>query len=295
MKTCPPALAAHLAQDTTTVAILWKVKRVDGTLLGFSTHDEDLVFNDGADAVAYQAATGFTNTAAKNHSDLSVDNLEVTAFLTADVITEADVRAHLYDGATIAIYLVNWADLSMGAMILRSGNFGILKMVNGLYTAELMGLSNKLKTELGDLYGPVCRATFGSGLNGIDMSSHWKCLFDVTTVRHAGSVGAANDDARTVIPSAGLPGAAGDYNDGVITFTSGALNGQSFEIKTWDETIFELLLPMPSPPAAGDTFTAEQGCDHLFQGGCKKYNNTINFRGEPGMPGMDEVLGTPTS
>ena len=44
MKTCSTALAAHLAQGQTTLAYLWKVKRIDGTILGFTSHDVDIVF-----------------------------------------------------------------------------------------------------------------------------------------------------------------------------------------------------------------------------------------------------------
>jgi hypothetical protein len=172
--------------------------------LGFTTHDQDIIYPPGAGAVTYQAETGMTNSASKSGSDLSTDNLEVTAFLESDSITEADILAGKYDNSDVEVRLVNWADLSMGDVLLRKGTVGVVKMKNGIFTAELLGLTHRLTAQIGSSYGPICRATFGSGLNGIDMTSHYKCLFDVTTIRQNASVTAVLDH-HTIMPSALSP------------------------------------------------------------------------------------------
>ena len=41
MKSASTAMKAHLAQGQTTLAYLWKLRRVDGTILGFTTHDPE--------------------------------------------------------------------------------------------------------------------------------------------------------------------------------------------------------------------------------------------------------------
>jgi uncharacterized phage protein (TIGR02218 family) len=298
MKTASTALETHLALGQTTLAFLWKVKRVDGTILGFTTHDVDIVYDagDGDGSVTYLARTGFTNTAVSGKSDLSVDNLEVTAFLDSEAITENDIRNQLYDDATIAILLVNWADLTMGHMIWRTGTLGHVKMRNGLATTEIRGLTSKLTTVIGDTFGPVCRAIFGSGLNGIDMNSKYLCKVDVVALRQTGSV-ASSADAWSLVPNAGLTGAAGYFDDGIIKFTSGQMNGLSFEIKTWDGTTLELFAPLPEGKvlAPGDTFQIEPGCKHDTNDCQNKFSNIVNFRGEPFIPGMDQVLYTPNA
>ena len=55
MKTASPALLAHMAQGTTTIAWCWKVTRTDGEVFGFTSVDRDLTI----DGVTYAAATGF--------------------------------------------------------------------------------------------------------------------------------------------------------------------------------------------------------------------------------------------
>lgn len=306
MKTISDALKAHLSGNPTTLAWIWEVVRTDGTVMGFTTHDKDIPYDagDGNGTVTYYARTGFGNTASKGGSDLSIDNLEVTAFLDSDSIKESDLRAGVYDDAVISIRIVNWSDLTQGHLTVRVGTLGIVKMQNGMATAEIRGLTYKLGTVIGSLYGPICRAQFGSGLNGIDMNSQWLCMVDVTTYAQNGSVNTAAD-ALTILPTTGLlqvgsatPSAAapaGWFDDGILTFTSGVLNGFKFEIRTWDATTLKLYLPMPAPPAHGDTFSIEPGCNHTVFDCNNKFANIVNFRGEPQMPGMDAILDYPNA
>ena len=285
------------------------MKRLDGTILGFTTHDQNIVYDAGADpvpdadgAITYEAFTGFTPSASAGKSDLAVDNIEFTGFFESESIVEEDIRAGLFDGASISVRIVNWADLTMLSVLLRSGTLGVVKMQNGKFTAEIRGLSYKLTTVLGSLYGPVCRAVFGSGLNGIDLNSQWLCKIDVTLYRQNGSVASAAD-ATHITPNAGLlqvgsatptdPAPAGWFDDGYIKFTSGVLNGFGFEIKSWDGTTLWLYYPMPFPPAASDTFSIEPGCNHTIFDCLNKYNNVVNFRGEPAIPGEDQILNYP--
>ena len=161
MKTVSSALQAHLAGPDTTLAYIWQVRRADGVIMGFTTHDQDILYDagNGDGVVTYQGFTGMTNTAAEGHSDLAVDALETTGFLDSDSITETDIRGGVYDNAEIIVRLVNWADLTMGHMIVRQGYTGNVKMKNGMFTAELRGLAQKLTTVVGSTYGEIAAPT----------------------------------------------------------------------------------------------------------------------------------------
>jgi len=84
-------------------------------------------------------------------------------------------------------------------------------------------------------------------------------------------------------------------NQGTITFTSGVLNGQSFQVDTSDSGHSYIAGALPSAPKAGDTFTAYPGCDHTsgldtngneISGnvGCASFNNLQHFGGCPRVP-----------
>jgi uncharacterized phage protein (TIGR02218 family) len=67
------------------------------------------------------------------------------------------------------------------------------------------------------------------------------------------------------------------------------------EVKQFAPGIVTLALPMEFPIVAGDTYTITAGCDKQF-GTCKaRYNNVVNFRGEPYIPGIDTVIKPQTS
>lgn len=305
MKAISAALASHFGQDTTTIATLWKVKRQDGTLMGFTDHDQDITYNDGTNNVTYFAATGFTPSATESAADLGVDNLEVTAFLDSSAITEADIRAGLYNFADIEIRMVNWADLSMGEMKVRAGTLGQVVTQNGQFNAEIRGRAFSLTVAIGETFGQICRAELGDAL----------CKVDLSFMIQNGTVNTAAD-SQHFNPSTGLKmigtstptlaAPSGWFNDGVLTWTSGLNNTFKMEVSTWDGTTIGLFEPMPYTIQPGDTFTIEPGCNKgtdcnskfigvKLQDGSTtdSSGNIINKRSEDFIPGQDSILQYP--
>ena len=47
---------------------------------------------------------------------------------------------------------------------------------------------------------------------------------------------------------------------------------------------------LPYKIEVGDNFNITAGCDKQFSTCCNKFNNAINFRGEPHLPGTDILL-----
>lgn len=89
---------------------------------------------------------------------------------------------------------------------------------------------------------------------------------------------------------------ASTYVGGTVRFKAGRNSGKVMEIVAYDNTTDEVTLftNLPYPIEVGDTFTIAQGCDKRFAT-CKVYNNVVNFRGEPYVPGQDEFLSYPDS
>jgi uncharacterized phage protein (TIGR02218 family) len=86
--------------------------------------------------------------------------------------------------------------------------------------------------------------------------------------------------------------AAGYFSSGEVVWITGANAGRHMEIKEFSNKQFTLVLPMPNTIAVGDTFNAIAGCDKTFNTCFAKFNNAVNFRGEPHVPGMDKLLAT---
>ena len=157
MRSISSALAAHLAGDVVTLATLWKIVRTDGVIFGFTDHDQDITVG----GQTYQSTGGHTSSAIVWSADLSNSNQEVTAVFDSSSITPGDVMAGLWDYASVTLYLVNYADLTMGTLPLTTGLLGEVTLKRGQYVAELRGLAQLLDQEIGQIYSATCRAKLG--------------------------------------------------------------------------------------------------------------------------------------
>jgi uncharacterized phage protein (TIGR02218 family) len=211
MKSISEELQQHLAGEVTALATCWKLTRRDALVLGFTDHDQDIVF----ESIIYKAATGFTPGAVQNTSSLNVDNLDVEGVLSATSITENDVLAGKYDFAEIEIFQVNYKDLTQGSLKLRRGWLGEVSLQKQQFVAEVRGLTQRLSQTIGELYSPACRASFGDNRCKINLTSH-TVNGSVTT---AISPQEFKDNARMET--------SGIFNFSTIAFTSGANNGIS--------------------------------------------------------------------
>ena len=276
MKTIPSALLAHLGSEVTTLATCWKLTRRDGTVFGFTDHDQPIAVS----GVIYAASTGFTPTAIASSSALNVDNLDVEGMLDAGAITETDLLAGIYDYAAIEIFEVNYIAPDSGTLPLKSGWLGEVTCHEGRFVAEVRGLTQRLSQRVGELYSPACRAALGDSRCKVDMTSR-----TVTgTLTAVTSQSIVKDSARTE--------ESGRYNFGTLSFSSGPNRGISMEVRNFTSGVFTLVLPLPFLPVAGDLYRITEGCDKTFRTCSTRFGNAINFRGEPHVPGMDRMLET---
>lgn len=276
MKSASTALAAHLAGEVTTLATCWRLERADGWVRGFTDHDRELV----VDGLTYVASTGFLPSAIKTASDLSVDNLDVDGFLDDAALRAEDLIAGLFDGARIEVFIVNWADLGQGRLLLRKGFLGEIKRADQRFSAEIRGLSNRLQQTAGKLYSRLCRVDLGSSECGVALGPRTD-TYAVTQV-------IAADTVRIVTARA-----TGFFTFGKATFTTGANAGAVNEVLLHDGQTVRLFVPMPRPIVVGDQIVLVAGCDKAPETCNAKFANILNFRGEPHIPGNDKVFSYP--
>ena len=72
--------------------------------------------------------------------------------------------------------------------------------------------------------------------------------------------------------------------NGTIIFYTGELAGKSWEIRKSTTNVIHTFLPFFIKPAEDDWFEIMPGCDHSpGPAGCGRYDNILNYRGEPFM------------
>ena len=269
------------------MATCWRVERTDGRVFGFTSLDQDIVF----EGVRYRAETGINPSAISTKSGLQVDNLEAGGFLDSSAITEDDLRAGVWDHAELRVFAVNWRDLAAGALKLRRGWLGQVVLKDQQYSVEVRGLMAALNAPTGESVTPACAVALGSARCGADLT-------DYTTT---GAVTSVSSDRvfDTDLPGAtvrltptttGNPPAA-YFEGGVITWTTGANAGLSMDVRAYAVTgEVGLQLPMTRAIESGDEFTAVSGCDKSRDTCIAKFGNLVNFRGFPDLPGIDRIM-----
>ena len=286
MKAVSPELAAHLEGDVLTLATCWRLARRDGVVFRATDHDGDLA----VDGETYRARAGYSRTAVASEAGLAVGNVDLEGVLD-DAGLEADaLRAGLYDGAEVRIFVVNWQDPSQGTLRLRRGWLGeVMLSSEGQWRTELRGMSQVLAQRLIEPYTPDCRADLGDARCGVAITDpEWTRPGLVTAPLDALSFTAVID----------VEGKPNDwFTGGVIIFTSGQNGGRAIEVRGSDLATGDLVLsfPPPFPVGTGDAFEIYPGCDKRLSTCIERFDNVLNFRGDPFVPGADKLTETPNA
>jgi hypothetical protein len=83
---------------------------------------------------------------------------------------------------------------------------------------------------------------------------------------------------------------SGYFDFGLLTMTSGANAGISREVKQYTPGQITLAMPFPYAVVAGDSYSLVPGCDKQLVTCRDTYDNVVNFRGEPYLPGVDRIV-----
>ncbi len=275
MKNLTPAMLTHLAGEVTNLRTCWKATLVSGPVLCFTDHVDDLTI----DGFTYKAATGYTPSAMASNSSLAVDNLEVQGVLDSDVLSEEDLQSGLWDFASVEVFQVNYLNLAAGVIRQHRGKLGEVRTGRAAFVAELRGLSQLMQQTVGELYTPTCRAHLGDA----------RCGVNLAPLTVAGTVSAVTD--QRVFADAARAEGSGYFDGGLLAWTSGLNTGLAMEVKAYAGSTFTLYLPMFHPIFPGDAYTVYPGCRKRFAEDCvAKFGNGVNFRGEPHVPGNDQMM-----
>lgn len=273
---------AHLDTRVTTTTQVLRIEPVVGDVLGLTLTNKDLVIDDGQGAVTYLAAHGFDDSAYCANAGQGVDNAEASVLVAplANLgITMDMVNSGYLDGAKFHVYLVNWADLSVIAL-LHYGHLGEIRYDDSLLVIpELRSLSQMAKQRaVCEAGSKTCRATYADATTGCYATASWTAA-SVTTL------GVETDrifNTAATVPAPGL-----------VRFTSGANSGRTFEVESFDAGEVTLVHPTPYVIEPSATFEWRDDCDKKFTT-CKLKGQHKNFRGEPYRPeSLGDALQTP--
>lgn len=280
MKQINSGLADHLASGATTLAWCWRITRIDGEVFGFTDHDQPLTF----DGTTFEPESGLIASEVRAGSDLAVDAQDAEGVLNSDRITETDILDGRWDNAEVEVWRVNWQDPAQ-RVLLRRGAIGQVRRGRMIFVAEVRSMAHVLQQTVGRVYQAACDAELGDGRCKVNLNS--------SAFRGTGSV-VSLQRSRAFIAS-GLDGFDdGWFSLGTVEWTGGANSGRRAEILLHSKisgVVTVILLEEPVRAIAeGDSFIIRAGCDKRVSTCREKFDNVVNFRGFPHIPGQDAVI-----
>ena len=256
-----------------TLCFLWRVERLDGTIIAATDHDEPVVFRGDT----YSPTVGITTTKLSQKIGLETDNIEVQGSVDGEVIKEKDIEAGLYDGASVDIFIVDWSNTGQYSHKLR-GKFGNVYLTESGYTTEVYSKSNQLSQASGRTYQRTCDTVLGSPQCGVNLNNPtYSTVCEILAI----------SDQTLLVTNAAL------YDSD--WFSLGELissTGQRYRIKTHTASSLELWNP-PSNLRIGELARIVAGCRQTASVCSSKFQNIRNFRGFNLMPGNDSLIDYP--
>jgi uncharacterized phage protein (TIGR02218 family) len=280
MRNISEGLAAHLASGATTLCNCWRISRRDGVTLGFTDHDENLSF----DSTLFRAGTGFEGTEIESRFGLAATGSELHGALSDESISENDLVSGKYDNARVELFLADWSNVE-NRLLQRCGNIGEIRREGAAFAVESRGLAHQLDQEQGRMFAAPCDADLGDLRCKVDLEN--------PEFRAEGAIAAVQGAA--LFTASGLDGYEHDwFTRGKLVWSSGENEGLAVEVKEHrsEEDVVTLSLWQTPPNAIniGNTFIITAGCDKRFETCQAKFENALNFRGFPHLPGNDFVV-----
>lgn len=274
-------LLSHYHQLCTTLTRCLRIERRDGKVIALTEHDTDLVI----DNITYQSSIGYTPTALSMQANAAVNTVDIEGILSIAGIARKDIAQGLFDQAQIFVFEVNYENISQGFLPLMRGFWGECQLYEHRYVTEFVSLSQVLQQSIGELYSTTCRATLGDQRCGVKLADYVM----------EGVVTDVDLDNCLHFTAAGFDQPHDYFQYGVITWKEGKNKDLSMGIRSFlpEKNQFHLVQPMSYPIAVGDIFEVTPGCDKSLSMCKSRFNNVINFRGEPFIPGLDRMLRIP--
>lgn len=279
----PEQLVAHLQTGATNVCRAWEVRRRDGVRLGFTDHDLDLTFDD----LVFHADTGLSSVALEQTTGLSIDNTEAMGALSHVSVSEADIEAGRFDGAEVLAWTVNWADVAQRALRFR-GALGEIRRSGGVFKAELTGLTDRLNQPQGRIYQKSCAALLGDAACGFDLDTpgyHWRGFVSSVEDRRVFGFDTFGDFPEGWFDRGRIEAFSGPAQGLVGLAKTDRIIGTRRQIELWE--------PVRAAVEVGDEVLVQAGCDRRMETCQAKFDNLLNFRGFPHIPGEDWLMTVP--
>ncbi|MDE1901009.1 MAG: phage BR0599 family protein [Alphaproteobacteria bacterium] len=291
MKSAPTAVIAALQTNRElTFADCFTLTLADGTVARYTNAQYTVTIPvSGGPALVYVAGDVLIDGLKLKQTcgvDIDEQSLDISFKPTSTIAGlpwPIAVREGRFDGATFeraraVLTAPGGSVIGSAAIVMFHGLIATVDNIGRLSCKmTVKSMLNKLAIDMPrDIWQPGCLNTLYDGLCAILKSANGA----------SGTVGAT--PTLTFIPWSGST--LDTYDQGTITFESGANVGVSRTVRQSTSSGLTLMRPLDYLPTAGDSFVVYKGCDKTMATCQSRFNNLAHFRGYPFVPPPEMAL-----
>lgn len=254
--------------ELTSIALCWRLERSDGAGIALTSHDLALT----RDQVNFVPAPGLMPATISRSLGMRPDSGEMSGGLSADALEDNDLASGRWDGAAMRLTAVDWRNVEDAEILLLAGEIGTVSIDGGSFTADLVGAAARLDGPVCPATSAECRAQFGDKKCGVDLAGRTIAANVTTSSGTELTLDAAVEDR---------------FDLGRLRFMSGANCGLTTTILSTSGTTVTLRDIPRAVVENGCRVELREGCDKRFATCVSRFDNAVNFRGEPHLPGND--------
>lgn len=276
MKNINTNLKDLLVNDNLNLTKCFKITLSNKDILTFTEFSRDLNIEN----LTYKACNCFEENNNQNYSDITSGDDLVVAFIENINIKKDEVLSGKFDNALIEIFYIDYNYIGYGKIPLITGFIDKIQLIDNKIYLNISGTLNLLEKTIGETFSPLCRAKFCDK----------KCTLDINNYSFTGEISEIISDTEFCCTGTEIINKTTNYfKYGIIIFSSGKNKDKLIEIKQTNGNNIVLNTKLFYNIEIGDRFKIIAGCDKKFQTCIKKFNNAINFRGEPNLPRTTKV------
>lgn len=284
MKQASAALRDLLLSDQFHMADLYTFTLLSGAVLRYTTADRDITWSG---QVFTCRGPRINRSRAVWKTGLDVDDMSITVTPRASDLVDGlafvdAIRAGVFDDARVLVeraFMAEYAYVSTGTVVIFTGRMGEIK-------ADRLPIEMTINSDLVLLDTKMPRNIYQAGCSHVLYDAG--CALTKADWASAGTI-LAGSTAKALL--VGGTGKADHYFDqGSLIFTSGVNAGAVRNVKAWLSGAASISPPLPSAPAPGDTLTLYAGCDRTKETCVARFNNRLNFDGEPCIPVAETAI-----
>lgn len=254
------------------MATCWRMKMNDGKLLCLTDSDIDVIYKEER----YRAGSYFTPNTIVSSNELSQDNFTISGIIDGELITKRAIELGDFSNSYLELFVIK----DNIKNILKTGWIGDIKYSNNKFTASVNSLSSKTNNLIGKCYSSGCRAEFANK----------QCKINKDNYSFDGKVTAIVDSNCFIDASRKEPD---DYfTQGVLEFTSGKNRLRKYNVSYSQENKITIDSIIDQNIQIGDEYKLIAGCNKSLHECINKFNNALNFRGEPFIPSRHKLVTT---